>query len=124
NPYFTGSGSGVVTITNPALGFTTGGGHFVVGDGTRVNFGFNAKTLRSGQVQGSLLVIFHISDGNWKLKSNAFGALQQARDPSGFWSATMSGKATLAAPVTLGCGDVKCGNYSFTVYVEDRAEPG
>jgi hypothetical protein len=124
NPYFTGSGSGVVTVTNPALGFTTGGGHFAMTDGTRVNFGFNAKTLKSGQPQGSLLVIFHRRDGNWMLKSNAFSTLQQAKDPTGFWSATMTGKATLAAPVTLRCGSTKCGNYSFNVYVEDRAEPG
>jgi hypothetical protein len=124
NPYFAGSGSAVVTVTNPALGFTTGGGHVTPGDGTRVNFGFNAKTVNGGQAKGSLLAIFHRRDGNWILKSNVLGALQQAKDPTGFWSATIGGKATLAAPLILGCGQPKCGNYSFSVYVEDRAEPG
>lgn len=46
--YFTGGGLGVVGVFNPALGFTTGGGFFILPDGTRVNFGFNAKTLKGG----------------------------------------------------------------------------
>lgn len=70
-------------------------------------------------------MIFHKADGNYVVKSNAFGNLQQARSGSAtYWTATMTGKATLAAPVGLLCGSQKCGNYSFTIYVEDRQEPG
>jgi hypothetical protein len=124
NAYFAGSGSGVVTVVNPAADFTTGGGRAAFTDGTPVNFGFNAKTLKSNQVQGSLLTVLHRREGVWSLKSNAFDTLQQARDASGVWSATMTGKATLAAPIKLPCGQPKCGGYGFTAYVEDRAEPG
>jgi hypothetical protein len=91
----------------------------------RVNFGLNAKYLKSGQLQGSFLAIFHRSDGRYQVKSNAMGTLAVAQDRAGgFWTATLTGKATFGAPYLLPCGATKCGNYQFTVYIEDRAEPG
>ena len=50
------------------------------------------------------------------------------KDASGnFWTAVLKGKATYQVPVSQGllsCGSRKCGGYSWTVYVEDRQEPG
>jgi len=129
--YFTGGGEGVLTIMDPSLGFTTGGGHFNLSDGTRVNFGFNAKVLKSGQVQGSVLTIFKRSNGNYIVKSNSMGGLAIAKiGTTTHYSATIAGKATYAVPLTdpplTTCTPAafKCGGYSFTVYVEDNAEPG
>ena len=53
--YFLGQGDGAIVVFDPALGFITGGGWYTTAEG-RLNFGFNAKYLKSGQVQGSLLV--------------------------------------------------------------------
>ncbi len=124
NGFFRGSGTGIVTVVNPALGFTTGGGRVAVADAASLNFRADAKAQKNGQVQGTLLAVAHGRDGSWAVRSNVFSTLQQARTASGFWIATMTGKATLAAPITLPCGQAKCGNYSFTAYIEDRAEPG
>jgi VCBS repeat-containing protein len=132
--YFTGDGLGVITIMDPALGFTTGGGFFTMMDGTtpvKVNFGFNAKVLKSGQVQGSSLAIFNRPTGNYVVKSNAMGGLAISKfdpsNPSSFYTTTFTGKATYGVPPKdplLWCNERKCGSYSFTVYVEDRKEPG
>jgi hypothetical protein len=131
--YFQGSGVGALTVYNPALGFTTGGGWYTDPSqpGVRYNFGFNAKILKSGQVQGSLLTIAHTPQGIYVVKSNSMGGLVVAKnstDPNNvFWTATFSGKANYSIPPSQGvlwCGDRKCGDYRFTVYVEDRKEPG
>jgi hypothetical protein len=128
--YFTGNGEGVITIMDPSLGFTTGGGWFNYGD-AKVNFGFNAKILKSGQVQGSVLTIFKRSNGNYIVKSNSMGALAVTKvTGQTYYSATLDGKATYAVPSTDPAlapfcpGVWKCGGYSFRVYVEDRQEPG
>jgi hypothetical protein len=132
SPYFTGSGESVVTIYNPTDGFTTGGGTFTY-NGVRVDFGFNAKTLKSGQAQGSVLTIFHYATGNYVVKSNSMNPVAISPIPGTtptLYSATLTGKATYAVPpwdppLSPWCpADRKCGNYSFTVYVEDRKEPG
>jgi hypothetical protein len=126
--YFTGGGASALDVYNPALGFATGGGWFTLGDGTRVNFGFTAKYLKSGQIQGSVLTIFHRPDGNYIVKSNALGNLavsQVTTTTPSYWTATLTGKATYSIPSgTLYCGTNKCGGYTFTMYAEDRAEPG
>jgi hypothetical protein len=125
--YFVGEGVGAIVVFDPSLGFITGGGWYTTSEG-RVNFGFNAKYLKSGQVQGSLLVILHRPEGNYMLKSNSMGSLTVTKDGSGtFWTAVLKGKATYQVPVgqgTLYCGDRKCGGYTWTMYVEDRQEPG
>ncbi len=122
--YFIGSGLGAVTVYDPALGFATGGGWFRDA-GNRVNFGFNVKFLNSGNMKGSLLTIVRKPEGNYIVKSNAMGIMAIKKDSTNmFWTATFNGKATYQAPATLGCGSNKCGNYQFTVYVEDRKEPG
>ena len=137
--YFAGTGIGVITVMDPSLGFTTGGGWFNYTDpsnsanNAKVNFGFNAKILKSGQVQGSVLTIFKRSNGNYIVKSNSMGGLAISRlgtTTPAHYSASLTGKATYAIPitdpklVTPSCTDWKCGNYTFTVYVEDLNEPG
>jgi hypothetical protein len=129
--YFMGSGESVITIMDPTLGFTTGGGHFSLSDGTRVNFGFNAKILKSSQVQGSSLTIFKRATGNYIVKSNSMGGLAVAKVVSQtYYGATLNGKATYSVPTSEGVlapfcpADYKCGGYTFTVYVEDQKEPG
>jgi hypothetical protein len=128
--YFTGSGQGVITVMDPTLGFTTGGGWFNTANG-KVNFGFNAKILKSGQVQGSLLTIVKAPSGNYVTKSNSMGALSIAKvTGETYYSATFQGKATYSVPRTdpklapFCPADWKCGGYTFTVYVEDQKEPG
>jgi hypothetical protein len=130
NQYFVGGGQAAVTVMDPTLGFTTGGGWFNYDD-AKVNFGFNAKILKSGQVQGSVLTIFKRAGGNFVLKSNSMGALAVAK-PAGqaYYGATIDGKATYGVPASEPslapfCPGVwKCGGYSFRVYVEDITEPG
>ncbi len=131
--YFTGGGVGALTVYNPSLGFTTGGGWYAdPNSGYRYNFGFNAKILKSGQVQGSLLAIVRTPQGIFEVKSNAMGGLIVApvKDSTGnvlYYTATFSGKANYSIPPSqplLWCGARKCGDYRFTVYVEDRKEPG
>ena len=125
--YFVGSGDSALVVYDPALGFITGGGRYATNEG-RVDFGFNAKYLKSGQIQGSLLVILHRPEGNFMLKSNAMGSLTVAKDATNtFWTAVLKGKATYQVPASqplLWCNDRKCGGYTWTMYVEDRAEPG
>ncbi len=126
--YFAGSGEGAVVVYNPSLGFTTGGGWYTDNNSNRVNFGFVAKTLKSGQIQGSVLLIVHAPEGNYTVKSNVMGTLSISKDATGtFYTATLTGKATYSIPPSQGllyCNDRKCGGYTFTVYVEDRQEPG
>ncbi|HUR17636.1 MAG TPA: S8 family serine peptidase [Acidimicrobiales bacterium] len=132
NGYFVGSQVSATAVMDPAAGFTTGGGMFLLNPTTKVNFGLNAKVLKSGQVQGSSLAVFHFAEGNYIVKSNSMGALAVSKDASGsFWKATLTGKATYQSPPsrTVVCPTSttptnKCGGYSFSVYVEDWAEPG
>jgi len=125
--YFVGEGVGSVVVFDPSLGFITGGGWYTTDQG-RINFGFNAKYLKSGQIQGSLLTILHRPEGNYMLKSNAMGTLTVTKDSGGtFWTAVLKGKATYQVPASqpaLACGLNKCGGYTWTMYVEDRQEPG
>jgi hypothetical protein len=45
--------------------------------------------------------------------------------PNQYWVANLSGKATYQVPTgTLWCGSNKCGNFTWSVYVEDIKEPG
>src|SRR5439155_14313736 len=69
--YFQGTGVGVLLIYDPTAGMTTGGGWFTADDGAKVNFGFNAKFLKSGQAQGNFLAIWHRNNQNYIVKSNS-----------------------------------------------------
>jgi hypothetical protein len=129
---YAGHNEDVLVVYDPSLGFTTGGGWFYWPGtakpetgypGDKTNFGFTMKYLKNGKnVQGNLLLIRHLEDGtSYRVKSNALYGLALGEDstvPMGW--ASFSGKATYQEP---GWPE-PIGNYEFTVYVEDRNEPG
>jgi Fungalysin metallopeptidase (M36)/Bacterial Ig-like domain (group 3) len=106
--FYMGSGSTVLAIYDPSLGFVTGGG-IILHNGVLSNFGFNVKYLKNGNAQGSLIYIEHRPTGDVKLKSNSLQSLSIAGN-----TGILLGKATL--------NDV--GNHSFRVTVVDNGEPG
>ena len=122
--YYTGSAEDVLTVYDPSLGFTTGGGWFNwPGTGEKTNFGYTMKYGKKGtNVRGSLLLIRHLDGGTkYRIKSNALDALAIGQDPTvPYGWASFSGKATYLEPGML----EPEGNHGFTVYVEDRDEPG
>jgi hypothetical protein len=126
--YYTGSAEDVLTVYDPSLGFTTGGGWFSwPGTGEKTNFGYTMKYgTNQTNVKGSLLLIRHLPDDQkYRIKSNALEGLaigQGTDETTGetYGKASFSGKATYLAPGMLEAE----GNHGFTVYVEDRNEPG
>ena len=116
-----GTAESVFTVYDPSLGFTTGGGWFYWPDTEdKTNFGFTVKYNKKGnKAQGSLLLIRHTDEGNFRVKSNAMQALSVG-EGDGFGWASFSGKATYREP---GWPE-PIGNYYFLTYVEDWGEPG
>src|SRR5262245_6575848 len=106
--HYTGSGSAVLAVYDPSLGFITGGGT-IVRDGVTACFGFNVRFQRNGNAQGSLLYIERRPTGEVKLKSNAMQTLSIVGAAGVF-----IGKATL--------NDV--GKHTFRAIVVDNGEPG
>jgi hypothetical protein len=120
--YYRGSAEDVLTIFDPSLGFTTGGGFFYwPGTQQRTNFGYTMKYNKKGtNVQGSLLTIRHFGDGMVaRLKSNAIEGLAIGEGLGIDW-ASFSGKATFKAHAW----PEPIGNFQFLAYVEDHGEPG
>jgi uncharacterized repeat protein (TIGR01451 family) len=118
--YYTGTTDDVLTVFDPSLGFTTGGGTYTDGNGDRVNFGYTMKyNKKRTNVQGSLLVIRHTPDGVYRLKSNKIEGLALGSATDFSW-ASFTGKATYQEP---GWADA-IGNYEFVAYVEDHGTPG
>jgi len=106
--YYTGSGSSVLAVYDPSLGFVTGGG-LIIRNGVMANFAFNVKYQKNGAAKGELLYIEHRPTGDVRLKSNAMQSLSIAGT-----TGIILGKATL--------NDV--GNHSFRATVVDNGEPG
>jgi uncharacterized repeat protein (TIGR02543 family) len=132
DPYYQAAqGEDVFVVYDPSLGFTTGGGWFYwPGTNDKTNFGYTMKYTKKGtSVQGSLLVIRHLSDGSgviYRIKSNALDglAITSTGTPG---IATFSGKCTYIGPdsaVDLYGNLVNEGGRQFTVYVEDGDNPG
>jgi hypothetical protein len=120
--YYRGSAEDVVTIFDPSLGFTTGGGFFYwPATYQKTNFGYTMKHNRKGtNVQGSLLVIRHFGDGTIaRLKSNAIDGLAVG-EGSDFGWASFTGRATFKARTW----PEPIGNFHFLAYAEDHGEPG
>lgn len=133
--YYRGGNEDVLTVFDPSLGFTTGGGYFIwpgtAGDGYRgdkTNFGFNveyqAKGKNKGGAKGGILVIRHFADGSIaRMKSNAMeglavGTVEENGNSYGY--ASFNGKCTFKAsdwPEPIG-------NHTFVAYVEDHGTPG
>ncbi|HEX6384974.1 MAG TPA: Ig-like domain-containing protein [Anaerolineae bacterium] len=125
--FYTGTAEDAIAIYDPSLGFTTGGGSFFwPGTNDRTTFGYTMSYNKNGKnLKGNLVLIRHVegSDEIYRLKSNALDSLALGEgDDNGetFGWAVFSGKATYQAP---GMAEPE-GNYTFTVYVEDRGEPG
>jgi len=106
--FYQGSGSTVLAVYDPSLGFVAGGGH-VIHNGFRANVGVNIKYLKSGNAQGSLLYIEHRPGGDVKVKSTAMGTMAIVGG-----EAVSTGKATLNG----------IGNYGFIARILDNGEPG
>ena len=123
--YYTGLDEDVLTVFDPSLGFTTGSGWFYwPGTDDKTNFGYTMKYNKNHtNIRGSFLLIRHIDgapegEDKWRVKSNALEGLALGAEADFSW-AVFTGKATFKAP-----GVDTEGNHSFTVYVEDRGEPG
>ena len=151
NSYYDAEGETVaVNVVDPGTGFTTGGGW--INDpntGKRSNFGFTARFLKNGSVQGNSLFIYRkdvnlfamgvttapneVRGYNLQIKSNAMDGLQQkcttdlGSEPC--W-ATITGKSNVKAidrdtgiEYTLGA-DIIGNQQYFQVDVTDNGEPG
>jgi hypothetical protein len=106
--FYQGTGSTVLTVYDPSLGFVTGGGH-LIHNGYKASVGVNIKYLKNGNAQGSLLYIEHRATGDVVLKSNAIGTMAIVGS-----EAVPTGKATLNG----------IGNHSFIARILDNGEPG
>ena len=121
--YYSGAAEDVLTVYDPSLGFTTGGGWFYwPGTIDRTNFGYAMKYGKKGRrPKGSLLLIRHLADdgGKYRVTSNALTGLalgMSGTDSDRFGWASFVGKNTYLAPGM----DVAEGNHEFLVYVEDH----
>jgi CSLREA domain-containing protein len=112
--YYTGSGSSVLAVFDPTLGFTTGGGRVLNSAGNTLHFGFSFKYDKKA-FKGQMLVMEHHSDGSvTKLKSNSLTSLSIVGN-----RALVLGKANML--YATGTSD---GNLGFRLDVTDNGEPG
>jgi hypothetical protein len=121
----------VVTVYDPAAGFVTGGGTFRIGSDL-VRFGINLKYKTNGKgnntaTQGSVFAVRHHSNGRKsRFESNSLNSAvaigEDLTVPMGW--AVVSGKSTYTTWDAATSSDVTLGGQAFTVYVEDRGEPG
>ena len=141
---------GVVTVSFPGTGFTTGGGWLLdPNTSAKSNFGFTVKRQKSGGLQGNSLFIYRRSnfnlaafapntspappsalrDYNFRIKSNSWvgGALNMACTTTVpvKCTATFAGKNNIQA-VDRQTGVIYSlgGGYSYQVDVDDYSEPG
>jgi hypothetical protein len=143
NPYYTAQeDAAAVLVNDPGTGMTAGGGWLLdPNTGGRVNFGFTAKFLKNGKVQGNSLFIYRVAldlstinpaapegvrDYSILIKSNAMTGLNIYNCPKDALSgcqATISGKNNIQARdrLTGELYDVG-GNYQFQVDVTDNRE--
>jgi hypothetical protein len=131
---YSGETIAVLTVYDPSLGFTTGGGFFywpgsedLLKDypGDHCNFGFTVQhNKRGGNVRGSLLLVRRQADGSkYRVKSSTLDGLALGTSEENgviYGKASLSGKCTYIEPGWI----EPIGNYEFAAYVEDRNEPG
>ena len=125
--FYKGGDEQALVVCDPSLGFATGGGKFIWPDGSGdlTTFGgtFKFTKGKGGTAQGNLLVIRHATNGLYRLKGNAITGLSIGQGTDGtntFGWASATGKGTYQEPTWPDA----VGNYGFTVYMEDRNEPG
>jgi len=108
--YYTGSGSSIVVVYDPSLGFVTGGGRVDnPTTGCSANFGLNVKYLKNGKPQGAMLYFEHCPGGNAKIKSNAMQSMSIVNNTS----------VIISKAVFNGVG-----NYGMRITITDNGEPG
>jgi hypothetical protein len=133
----------IVTVADPGSG-TNGGGWVATPQG-RGNFGFTAKFLKNGNVQGNSNYVYRKTTNlrsmgistapndtreyNWIIKSNAMTGLMLTNctttTPRVCTNSTFSGKSTVTAvDRKTGIAYSLGGNYAFQVNVTDNGEPG
>jgi hypothetical protein len=116
--YYAGTGEDVLTVFDPSLGFTTGGGWFPWPEsGDKTTFGFTISYNKKGiNAKGSLLLVRHLDDGtSYRVKSNAVEALSVGEGADFTWASFVT-KTTYKDPNM----EEPEGNYEISVYVEDR----
>ncbi len=145
NPYHAAQFETMIVLVNdPGTGMTAGGGWLIdPNSGSRANFGFTAKFLKKGKVQGNSLFVYRVTTDlstivpdapagerayDWIIKSNAMQGLNiydcDKTTTSGC-KATITGKTTVQAVDRLtGVLYSIGGNYQFQVDVTDNQEPG
>lgn len=106
--FYQGTGSTVLAVYDPSLGFVAGGGQ-LIHNGYKAMVGVNIKYLKNGNAQGSLLYIEHRPTGDVVIKSNAIGSMAIVSN-----EAIPTGKATING----------VGNNSFIARIIDNGEPG
>jgi hypothetical protein len=106
--YYTGVSHSGFAVYDPSLGFVTGGGSLMV-NGYLVEFGFNAKYLKSGNPQGSLTYVEHRPSGDLVVQGVAPQFLS-----------IVGNAAVFACKATIG----STGNYTVAATVVDNGEPG
>jgi hypothetical protein len=120
--YYSGASEDLVTVFDPSLGFTTGGGWFYwPGTLDRTSFGYSMKYNRNGNgLRGSLMLMRHLPDGTkYRIRSNALYGLALGNAGAFDW-ASFNGRATYQEPSS----HEPIGNHEFLIYVEDRGLPG
>ena len=121
----------VVTVYDPVAGFVTGGGTFRI-DGDLVRFGINLKYKSNAKgsstvTQGSVFAVRHHANGRKsRFESNSINSAvaigEDLTVPMGW--AVLAGKSTYTTWDAATSSEVTLGGQPFTVYVEDRGEPG
>lgn len=122
--FYKGFDEDVLTVFDPSLGFTTGGGWFFwPGTNEKTSFGYtmkyNTKGKKVNRAKGSVLVVRHVEDDKkYRVKSNALEGLSIGGVGTAFGWASFSGKCTYLDEEWL----EPEGNHEFTVYVEDYGD--
>ena len=145
NDYYTAEFETVVVpVSDPGTRLTAGGGWLIdPNTRSRANFGFVAKFLKNGKVQGNSLFVYRVTidlstilldapagerEYNWLIKSNAMQGLNIYDcdlDTTRGCKATITGKNTVQAVDRLtGVLYSIGGNYQFQVDIADNQEPG
>ena len=106
--FYQGSGTTVLVVYDPSLGFVTGGGH-LIHNGFRASVGVNMKFHKNGNPQGSLIYVEHRPTGDVVVKSNLITSMAIVGG-----EALPTGKAIVNG----------VGNHSFIGRIIDNGEPG
>jgi hypothetical protein len=106
--FYQGSGSTVLAVYDPSLGFVAGGGN-LIHNGFKATVGVNIKYLKNGNAQGALLYIEHRPTGDVVVKSNAITSMAIVGG-----EAVPTGKAVVNG----------AGNYGFIARIIDNGDPG